>query len=32
VDTRSGVFVNRDLAEYLVPVHADIPKIDAVLH
>ena len=31
VDTRSGAFVNRDLAEYLVPVHADIPEIDAVL-
>jgi xanthine dehydrogenase YagR molybdenum-binding subunit len=31
VDTRSGAFVNRDLAEYLVPVHADIPQIDAVL-
>jgi len=31
VDTRSGSFVNRDLAEYLVPVHADIPRIDAVL-
>ena len=30
VDTRSGAFVNRDLAEYLVPVHADIPEIDAV--
>ena len=31
VDTRSGAFVNRDLAEYLVPVNADIPEIDAVL-
>jgi xanthine dehydrogenase YagR molybdenum-binding subunit len=31
VDTRSGAFVNRDLAEYLVPVHADIPELDAVL-
>jgi xanthine dehydrogenase YagR molybdenum-binding subunit len=31
VDSRSGGFVNRDLAEYLVPVHADIPEIDAVL-
>jgi xanthine dehydrogenase YagR molybdenum-binding subunit len=30
VDTRSGAFVNRDLAEYLVPVHADIPSIDAI--
>jgi xanthine dehydrogenase YagR molybdenum-binding subunit len=31
VDTRSGAFVNRDLAGYLVPVHADIPQIDAVM-
>jgi xanthine dehydrogenase YagR molybdenum-binding subunit len=31
VDTRTGAFVTRDLAEYLVPVHADIPEIDAVL-
>jgi xanthine dehydrogenase YagR molybdenum-binding subunit len=31
VDTRSGAFVNRDFAEYLMPVHADIPEIDAVL-
>jgi xanthine dehydrogenase YagR molybdenum-binding subunit len=31
LDVRSGAFVNRDLAEYLVPVHADIPQIDAVL-
>jgi xanthine dehydrogenase YagR molybdenum-binding subunit len=31
VDTRTGGFANRDLAEYLVPVHADIPEIDAVL-
>jgi xanthine dehydrogenase YagR molybdenum-binding subunit len=31
VDTRSGAFVNRDLAQYLVPVHADIPEIDAVM-
>jgi xanthine dehydrogenase YagR molybdenum-binding subunit len=31
VDFRTGAFVNRDLAEYLVPVHADIPEIDAVL-
>jgi xanthine dehydrogenase YagR molybdenum-binding subunit len=30
VDTRSGAFINRDLAEYLVPVHADIPNIDAI--
>jgi xanthine dehydrogenase YagR molybdenum-binding subunit len=31
VDVRSGAFVNRDLAQYLVPVHADIPAIDAVM-
>jgi xanthine dehydrogenase YagR molybdenum-binding subunit len=31
VDPRTGAFVNRDLAGYLLPVHADIPEIDAVL-
>jgi xanthine dehydrogenase YagR molybdenum-binding subunit len=31
VDKRTGAFVNRDLAQYLVPVHADIPQIDAVV-
>ena len=31
VDLRSGAFVNGDLAGYLVPVHADIPVIDAVI-
>jgi xanthine dehydrogenase YagR molybdenum-binding subunit len=31
IDRRSGAFVNRDLAGYLVPVHADIPEIDAVM-
>jgi xanthine dehydrogenase YagR molybdenum-binding subunit len=31
VDTRTGAFLNHDLAGYLVPVHADIPAIDAVL-
>jgi xanthine dehydrogenase YagR molybdenum-binding subunit len=31
VDTRTGAFVNRDLAEYLVPVNADIPELDAVV-
>jgi xanthine dehydrogenase YagR molybdenum-binding subunit len=31
VDTRTGLFLNHDLAGYLVPVHADIPEIDAVL-
>jgi xanthine dehydrogenase YagR molybdenum-binding subunit len=27
-DTRSGKIVNRDLAEYHIPTHADIPEID----
>jgi xanthine dehydrogenase YagR molybdenum-binding subunit len=31
LDKRSGAFVNRDLAGYLVPVHADIPRVEAVL-
>ncbi|MGW7575538.1 molybdopterin cofactor-binding domain-containing protein [Streptomyces sp. NPDC054765] len=31
VDPRSGAFVNRDLAQYLVPVHADVPGVDAVI-
>jgi xanthine dehydrogenase YagR molybdenum-binding subunit len=31
VDPRSGAFVTRDLASYLVPVHADIPEVDAVV-
>ncbi|MFI6490205.1 xanthine dehydrogenase family protein molybdopterin-binding subunit [Streptomyces sp. NPDC050564] len=31
VDPRSGAFVNRDLAQYLVPVHADVPDVDAVV-
>ncbi len=31
VDLISGAFVNCDLAGYLVPVHADIPVIDAVI-
>ncbi|MFD8967240.1 molybdopterin cofactor-binding domain-containing protein [Streptomyces sp. NPDC059568] len=31
VDVRSGALVNRDLAQYMVPVHADIPEIDAVI-
>lgn len=30
LDPRFGHFVNHDLAEYHVPVHADIPAIDAV--
>lgn len=31
VDPRFGQIINADLAEYLVPVHADVPAIDAVL-
>jgi xanthine dehydrogenase YagR molybdenum-binding subunit len=31
MDTSFGLFVNRDLAEYHVPVHADVPPIDVVL-
>ena len=31
IDTRTGAFVTHDLASYLVPVHADIPEIEAVL-
>ncbi|MEV6423980.1 xanthine dehydrogenase family protein molybdopterin-binding subunit [Streptomyces sp. NPDC051662] len=31
VDVRSGAFVNRDLAQYVVPVHADVPEVDAVI-
>jgi xanthine dehydrogenase YagR molybdenum-binding subunit len=30
VDTRFGYFVNHDLAEYHVPVHADIPHQDVI--
>src|SRR3954451_7799255 len=30
VDTRFGFFVNHDLAGYEVPVHADIPHLQAV--
>jgi xanthine dehydrogenase YagR molybdenum-binding subunit len=29
IDTRSGGFINCDLANYLMPVHADIPRLDA---
>src|SRR5471030_688171 len=31
LDTRYGSFVNNDLAGYHVPVHADIPEIDAIM-
>ena len=31
VDPRYGCWVNGDLAEYLVPVHADIPAIETVI-
>jgi xanthine dehydrogenase YagR molybdenum-binding subunit len=31
IDPRTGAFVNRDLAGYLVPVNADIPEIEAVI-
>lgn len=30
LDHRRGLFVNHDLAEYHVPVHADIPALDVV--
>jgi xanthine dehydrogenase YagR molybdenum-binding subunit len=30
LDARFGSFVNHDLAEYLVPVHADVPDVDAI--
>src|SRR5205823_4889498 len=31
MDHRTGAVVTRDLAEYLVPVHADAPAIDAAI-
>ncbi|HVY51617.1 MAG TPA: molybdopterin cofactor-binding domain-containing protein, partial [Devosia sp.] len=31
VDGRNGAWVNADLAEYLIPVHADIPAIEAII-
>lgn len=31
LDSRYGYFANHDIAEYHVPVHADIPAIEAVL-
>ena len=30
IDTRSGRYLNADLAEYLVPVNADVPDIDVI--
>ncbi|HEY0181557.1 MAG TPA: xanthine dehydrogenase family protein molybdopterin-binding subunit [Rhodopila sp.] len=30
LDRRFGLYVNHDLAEYHVPVHADVPNVDAV--
>ena len=30
VDPRNGGWVNGDLAEYLVPTHADVPQIEAI--
>ena len=30
LDRRYGMYVNHDLAEYHVPVHADIPDVDAI--
>ncbi|HYY95986.1 MAG TPA: xanthine dehydrogenase family protein molybdopterin-binding subunit [Pyrinomonadaceae bacterium] len=31
IDPNLGIIVNRDLAEYHMPVHADVPSIDVVL-
>jgi xanthine dehydrogenase YagR molybdenum-binding subunit len=31
IDPRFGQFINHDLASYLIPVHADIPDVDAVM-
>jgi xanthine dehydrogenase YagR molybdenum-binding subunit len=31
VDQRFGSFITRDLASYLVPVHADIPDLEVVI-
>jgi xanthine dehydrogenase YagR molybdenum-binding subunit len=30
VDKRHGLFINHDMAEYQVPVHADIPHMDVI--
>jgi len=31
VDPRFGLFVNHDLAGYHVPVHADVPAVEAIM-
>lgn len=31
VDPRTGAYVNDNLSEYLVPVHADVPSMEAIL-
>ncbi len=31
MDPSSGRIVNANLSDYLLPVHADVPKIDAIL-
>ena len=31
VDRRTGRIVNADLSEYLIPTHADVPAIEAIL-
>jgi xanthine dehydrogenase YagR molybdenum-binding subunit len=30
LDKRYGMYVNNDLAQYHVPVHADMPDVDAI--
>ena len=30
MDARYGAFINHDLAEYQIPVHADVPDIEVV--
>ena len=30
VDPQFGYFVNHDMAEYLLPVHADVANVDAI--
>lgn len=31
LDVRYGAFINHDLAEYHIPMHADAARVDAVL-